>query len=105
MRTIEITNEKILKFLEEKNITAKENLELIEKMAELEKEYNKKTSYVKRIDEKVRPLIIKKVKDENFGEYEEMVRVFKNEKSGKWEMEIIDRMEQFKENFKNAPRS
>lgn len=99
MRTIEITNEKILKFLEEKNKTAKENLELLEKMSELEKQVNKNASYIKRIDEKVRPIIIKKIKDENLGEYEEMVRVFKNEKSEKWEMEIVDRMEEFKKSF------
>lgn len=99
MRTIEITNEKILKFLEEKNKTAKENLELLEKMSELEKQVNKNASYIKRIDEKVRPIIIKKIKDENLGEYEEMVRVFKNEKSEKWEMEIVDRMEEFKKLF------
>lgn len=99
MRTIEITNEKILKFLEEKNKTAKENLELLEKMSELEKQVNKNASYIKRVDEKVRPIIIKKIKDENLGEYEEMVRVFKNEKSEKWEMEIVDRMEEFKKSF------
>lgn len=99
MRTIEITNEKILKFLEEKNKTAKENLELLEKMSELEKQVNKNASYLKRVDEKVRPIIIKKIKDENLGEYEEMVRVFKNEKSEKWEMEIVDRMEEFKKLF------
>ena len=94
---IEITNSKILGLLEKKNYYAKDNVKIIEEMNALEKQMNKNIAKLKRLDEKVRPKIIKIIPE--LKEYEQMSRVY--EDGGKWYMEIIDRLEEFKNRFKN----
>lgn len=92
---IEITNGKVLELLGKKDVLAKDNVRIIEEMNVLETQMNKNIAGLKRLDEKVRPKIIKIIPE--LKEYEQMSRVY--EDKGKWYMEISDRLEEFKKRF------
>lgn len=94
---IEIKNKKIVDNLSKKEALAKDNLEILQEMEKLEKKVNSNGTKIKMLDEKIRPKILDEALKEDLGEYEELVRVF-NDK-GKWTMEFIDRMEEFKTNW------
>lgn len=96
---IEIRDVAVLKLLTDKQTIAAKSIDLIKQMEEIEKETNKNAGLVKRIDEKVRPKISKLLP--NLGEFEQLSRVY-CDKDGKWKMEIVDRLEQFKTNYKKA---
>lgn len=98
---IEITNGKILDLLGKKDFLAKDNLRIIEEMNVLEKQMNKNIAHLKRLDEKVRPKIIKIIPE--LKEYEQMSRVY--EDKGKWYMECIDRLEEFKNRFNEIEKT
>lgn len=95
---IKIEDTKLLKILNDKKNQADKAVKTTKEMQKLEKEYNKLVSKIKRLDEKSRPLIKKYIQDVNMGEFEEISRVF-NEDGG-WEIEIVDRLEQFKKQYK-----
>jgi hypothetical protein len=96
---LQIKDKKILKLLNDKSDNADKAYKKTEEMKEIEKEYNKLIGKVKRLDEKVRPLIKDYTKDVKFGEFEEISRIYKDDK-GKWQIEITDRLKEFKEGFK-----
>lgn len=95
---IEIKDETVLKILTEKQEIAGKNVELIKQLEEIEKETNKNAGLVARLDEKVNPKILKLLP--KLGEFEQLSRVYFEK--GKWNMEIVDRLEQFKANYKEA---
>lgn len=97
---IEIKNKKVLDILDAKNRLVVANQNLLTEMAKLEKEFNTNMSKTQRCDEKVRPLIKKDIEKLKLGEFEELSRV--TIESGVWEMEITDRLEEFKKAFKVA---
>lgn len=97
---IKITNKKILDILETKNKFVVANQNLLKEMEKLEKEFNTNMGKTARCDEKVRPLIRKEVMKLNIEEFEELSRV--TNESGVWEMETVDRLDEFKKNFKKV---
>lgn len=99
MKKIKIENQKILKLLNKKSELAEGNMELVAEMEKLEKEHNKTISLIKRIDEKVRPRIMKILPE--MGEYEQLSRVHLCD-DGSWEFEIANRLEEFKNNYKKV---
>lgn len=94
---IKITDKKVLDALDTKQRYVNANTETLKEMERLEKEFQSNLAKAQRSDEKVRPLIKKLVDKIQFGEYEELSRVTKE--SGEWEIEIVDRMEEFKAAF------
>ena len=99
---IEIEDKAILNLLNDKHNYSLNNVELIEKMEELEKSYQTNIQKMQRLDEKAKPKILKFVKSIKLGEFDELSRVHKDEKTGKWNMEIVDRLEEFKTAFKKT---
>jgi len=95
----EITDKKILELLKKKEVLANENLSILTEMEKLETRVNSNGAKIKMLDERVRPLILREVSKIVIGEYDELVRVF-NDK-GKWTMEFINRLEEFKKNWSN----
>lgn len=95
----EITDKKILELLKKKEVLANENLSILTEMEKLETRVNSNAAKIKMLDERVRPLILREVSKIVIGEYDELVRVF-NDK-GKWTMEFINRLEEFKKNWSN----
>ena len=93
-----ITDKKILELLKKKEVLANKNLKILTEMDKMEKEVNSNGTKLKMLDEKVRPLILTEVSKTKIGEYDELSRVF-NDK-GKWTMEFIDRLEEFKNYWK-----
>jgi len=100
-----IEDKKVLEILKKKNEYVVKNNIILDKMAKLEAEmkkleaeFNTNMSKTKIYDEKVRPLILNLVSKTVLGEYDELSRVYldKNE----WNMEFVDRMEEFKTLFK-----
>ncbi len=94
----EIQDKKIIKQLKEKESLAQENVKILKEMEELEKKVNKNSGKLKRIDEKVRPSILREASKIVLKEYEELTRVFND--NGKWTMEFTDQLEVFKNNWK-----
>lgn len=103
MKKIELKDKKILEILKKKEALAKENLTMLEEMEKLEKKVNSNGTKIKMLDEKVRPKILTEVSKTTLNEYEELIRVF-NDK-GKWTMEFVDRMEEFKANWENRNKA
>lgn len=101
---IKIEDTKILSLLSEKNGLNEANTETLAKMEKLEKEFNTNLSKMKRLDEKVRPLIIKLLKDVKLGEFDELSRVAKDEKTKDWELEVVNRLDEFKVLFKQRKK-
>lgn len=100
MKKIEIKNPEIVKILEGKNKKSNEILKIVKKMEKLEKDYQKLVGETKRADEKVRPLIKERYIDKTkLEEFEEVSRVHRAKK-GVWQIEIVNRLEEFKELFK-----
>lgn len=98
-RKLRIENPKAKKLLERKWNSSSKVRKLLEEMEKIEEQYNEQASKTKRADEKVRP-ILNRIKDElDLGEYEEVSRVYKDD-DGQWYFEIADRLEEFKEQFK-----
>lgn len=102
MKKIELKDSKILEQLQKKQKLANENLDFLKEMEALEKKVNKNAGKIKMIDEKVRPKILTEVSKTTLNEYEELSRVF-NDK-GKWTMEFVDRLEEFKTNWENRKK-
>jgi len=98
----EITDKKILELLKKKEVLANENLSILTEMEKLETRVNSNGAKIKMLDERVRPLILREVSKIVIGEYDELVRVF-NDK-GKWTMEFINRLEEFKKNWSNRKK-
>lgn len=103
MKKIELKDKKALELMKKKEVLAKENLAYLEEMTKLEKKVNTNASKIKRLDEKVRPIILKEVSKTVLTEFEELVRVFNDE--GKWTMEFADQLEVFKANWKKRNES
>lgn len=95
----QITDKNILKKLKEKDEYVAEQQNILKEMEELEERFNKNMSTVKAIDEQVRPKILKKVKNLDLGEFEDLSRVHKDE-DGNWYMEFTDRLEEFKRRWR-----
>jgi len=96
---IKIENKRVLKILEDKNKYVVANQNLLKEMNKLEKEFNTNMAKAQRADEKVRPIIKKDIAKIKLGEYEELSRLT-NEK-GYWELDIVDRLEEFKKAYKS----
>ena len=97
---VKITDKKILDILNTKNTYVVENQNLLKEMEKLEKKFNANMGKTARCDERVRPLIRKEVQKLKLAEFEEISRV--TIESGAWEMEIVDRLEEFKRTYKTA---
>ena len=100
-RKIEIVNEKILKGLKSKD----EYLKIMQQCAEegeaLQKKDDQALQKLSREDEKVRPEIIREIKGIEMSEFEDVSRVYLGE-DDKVFIEIIDKLEEWKEGFKKA---
>lgn len=108
MRTINITDEKTLKALNSNSEINKDQTYVIKRLREIEVEgkeleerFNKNMAQSERAMEKARPLIKKIVEKETLGEFEEVSKVVETkdeneEGTGQWQIEIADRMEEFK---------
>ena len=100
LRKIEIEKSKAKKLLEVKYDNSVEVRKCIKKMKKAEEKYKSFVSKTERADERVRPELIR-IKDKlDLEEYEQVSRVYKDEKDGLWYFEISDRMEEFKKRFK-----
>ena len=104
-RKIEIINEKILKGLKSKD----EYLKIMQQCAEegeaLQKKDDQALQHLSREDEKVRPEIIREIKGIEMSEFEDVSRVYhglEEEDKDKVFIEIIDKLEEWKEGFKKA---
>lgn len=102
-----IEDKKILDILKKKNVFVLKNNDVLDKLAELEKqknkldaEFNANMSKAKIYDEKVRPLILDLVSKTVIGEYDELSRVFLDV-DDTWKLEFVDRLEEFKKLFKD----
>ena len=100
-RKIEIVNAKILKGLKSKD----EYLKIMQQCAEegeaLQKKDDQALQKLSREDEKVRPEIIREIKGIEMSEFEDVSRVYLGE-DDKVFIEIIDKLEEWKEGFKKA---
>ena len=100
-RKIEIVNAKILKGLKSKD----EYLKIMQQCAEegeaLQKKDDQALQHLSREDEKVRPEIIREIKGIEMSEFEDVSRVYLGE-DDKVFIEIIDKLEEWKEGFKKA---
>lgn len=104
LRKIEIEKSKAKKLLEVKYDSSVEVRKCIKEMKKAEEKYKSFVSKTERADERVRPELIR-IKDKlDLEEYEQVSRVYKDEKDGLWYFEISDRMEEFKERFKEAEK-
>lgn len=107
MRIIEVSDQKVLKLLNERKSISVRQLAITLEYEKLEEEYNKNLALYARIDEKVRPLTDKITSNLDLGEYEERVRVYQDEKDlTKWFIEITDRLDEFKDRWlhRNDPK-
>lgn len=102
-RIIKLTDEKAIEVISENtpiNIAQKEvlaELQTIEERAKiLEEDFNKNLAESQRVMEKARPLVMKFMETQELGEYEELVKVSQDEETMEWNIEIGDRMEEFK---------
>ena len=105
MKKIKIDNEKILVALKEKDEMGQRLVAIAEEGKELEKEANKLVAKMQREDEKVRPLMKEEVDKVEMGEWEEASRVYlgkEGDEEGKVILEVADRLEEFKVNYKQA---
>jgi len=105
MKTVEITDTKLLKHLNDKHEVSLKNEKLLKEMEELSKletDFKTNISKMARMEERARPLIVKVAQKVKLTEYEELSRVYK--KGSAWIMEFADRMEEFKIHFKNLKK-
>lgn len=103
-RKIEVSNEKILKgltkkskFMERMNVLTKEG-------AAIQKEGDELLQKLAREDEKLRPETKREIDKITMAEYEEISRVYLGEEGdekGKVMFEVADRLEEFKDIFKD----
>ena len=106
MRKIKITDSKVLLTLNKKGELSKKTQVILDRMKEieaenkiLEKDFNSYLIKSKTLDEKARPYLEKIIAKLELGEYEQVSRVHQ-EDYGEWNIEIADRMEEFKAAFK-----
>lgn len=109
MRTINITDEKVLKVLNEHNKLSKDQETVIAKLREieveskeLEEQFKKNMALAERIMERAQPLLKKFVeKNVTFEDFEEVSKIpqTKDENgddTGQWTLEIANRLDEFK---------
>lgn len=109
MKIIEIKDKKTLTILNKKGVITKEiqgyldRLKVIEDEGkELEAKFNTGLTRQQLIDEKARPLV-KKITDKiELEEYEQVSKV--SEVDGGWNIEIADRLEEFKKVFADSKK-
>lgn len=109
-RKILIDNEKIIKSINAKDEMSKRVQELEKRSQEMseeghkiEEEFNTIVAKCQREDEKVKPEIERLIKEVEMSEFEELSRVYlekEGDNAGKIFMEIADRLEEFKVDFK-----
>jgi hypothetical protein len=100
MRTIKVEDKKVLEMLTKRAKISVEQYELGKQMEELEKTFQTNLARYARIDEKVRPLVEKITDKIGLTEYEERSRIFQDkEDENIWYIEIMDRMDEFKERW------
>lgn len=95
-----IEDKKTLDVLKKKNEFVVKNQNILTEMDKLEKEFNSNMAKTRILDEKARPFILNLVSKIALKEYDELSRVFLD-KDGSWNMEFVDRLEEFKKSFKN----
>ena len=98
MRQIKLTSVRALRLLAEKKDLSKRMLAITEEMTALEEESNKLIAKLARIDDRSRPLIIKEYEKAEVGEFEQISSV--KQEGEDWFINIADRMEEFKAQFK-----
>jgi hypothetical protein len=104
-RRIEIINEKILDSLKKKDDYSKQMQGLVAEGERIQKEGDELLQKISRVDEKVRPEIMREIKKIEIGEFEDISRVYlglEKKDEGKVFIEIADRLYEFKEGFKKA---
>jgi len=108
MRQVKLTNKKVLSILDKKSALSKETNVILDRMKEIEAEYkdleakfNTQLSKTQVIDEKSRPYLQNIIDTLEMGEFEQVSRVHQSD-NGEWNIEIVDRLEEFKEAFNKA---
>lgn len=106
MRKVEIKDKKVLTILNKKGKLSKDTQVVLDRLKEIEEEgkkleaeFNTYLTKTKMIDEKARPYLKKIMEKIELEEYEQVSKVHQ-EDTGEWNIEIADRMEEFKEAFK-----
>ena len=106
MRKIKIENAELLEILDSKSELSKQAEPILKEMQEiaernevLNEDFNKIVSKQARNDEKAKPYINELLKDIELAEFESVSGV-KQSEDGTWNIEIADRMEEFKVKFK-----
>ena len=104
VRKIQVTNEKILKGLTKKTAQVEEMKALKKEAERITKEGDVLLQKMAREDEKLRPETNREIAKIEVGEFEEVARVYlgeKGEDEGKIIFEVTDRLEEFKDIFKD----
>ena len=104
VRKIEVENEKILTGLNKKKVLIARMSELTVEGEKIEKEGDELLQKLAREDEKLRPETNREIEKIEVGEYEEIARVYlgeEDEDEGKIIFEVADRLEEFKDIFKD----
>lgn len=100
MRYKVIKNEKVQKLIEKKQVLVDEVKELQEKIEKMERERDKVALRISRINDRALPLIEKHKEEMELDEFEEHNRLYLDEKTKELRLEIINRVEEFKETYK-----
>jgi hypothetical protein len=95
MRTIELKDNKIVAILRERAEVFKEVGVINEKLVELDKERKKKAYLMDRLRDKLKPFLNKLESSFELGEFE-IISNIKLNKKGYPEVDIVDRIEEFK---------
>jgi len=104
VRKIQVTNEKVLKGLTKKTTLLARMKELTAEGEKIQKEGDELLQKLAREDEKLRPETMREIAKIEVGEFEEVARVYlgeKGEEEGKIIFEVTDRLEEFKDIFKD----
>lgn len=104
MRTIEIKDVKLTSILKERGVVFKEIVKLNAKIEEINQERNKLAYKMERLKEKTRPIIDKLTPSFELKEFEIITDV-KINKSGKPEVAIVDRIEEFQNAIREESKS
>jgi len=97
-RNIKIENPDALKALNKKYKWSEKAQKALQKLQKAQENFNEYKGKTQRADERARPILIEEKDKLNLDEYEEVSRVYRD--NGQWYFEISDRMEEFKQNWK-----
>jgi hypothetical protein len=100
MRYKVLEDEKLKVLIQKKEELANQVKEINEEVEKKNEGLNKLVLKLNRLNEKALPIIKEHQGNEELGEYEEYSRLFLDKESGELRLEIIDKIEEYKEFIK-----